>query len=118
MQSWSDSVATDPITWALGRLDAFVADATKVMIPPPPGVIAVHSVQSRGGEDTVVTHWAVVQYILSTYLPDWRDRVQPLDEDEFSWGYRWAQQREAAQQCRALGRSFPGGVLVDHGRSR
>lgn len=50
----------------------------------------------------MVEAWPVVERILAVYLPDWRDCVQPLDQDLVDRGYRWERQREAAQQCRAL----------------
>lgn len=90
----------DPAEWAVRLLDDFIEAARAVHIPSPAGVVGFGSYKTAEPDDVVLRKWAVAEQILGHYLPDWRERVQPSDGYD-RHGYRWREQREGAQLCRA-----------------
>jgi uncharacterized protein (TIGR02391 family) len=95
-----DNSKPDPLAWAIERLRTFINVSDKVHVPPPSGVISGGSYKTTSPDDEVVRQWAVVERILTRYLPDWKTRVQPPDGYSLR-GYRWRDQREAATLCLA-----------------
>ncbi|MCC5954214.1 MAG: TIGR02391 family protein [Acidimicrobiia bacterium] len=98
----SDDGADDQgsLEWATERLRRFVDASSRVLVPPPSGVIGPGSYKTKSPDDLVVEQWAVVERILQHYLPDWQARVQEPDGYDRR-GYRWRAQREAALLCLA-----------------
>lgn len=92
--------AQDPLHWATERLSEFIDASDQVHVPPPSGVISGGSYRTKAPDDEVVRQWAVVERILTRYLPDWQARTQKPDGYSKP-GYRWGEQREAALLCRA-----------------
>jgi hypothetical protein len=86
--------------WAVRQLDDFISAAEPRHIPSPPNVLGPGSYKTSEPDDVVIKKWAVVEQILTRYLADWRERIQPGD-GYTRRGYRWREQREAAQLCRA-----------------
>jgi uncharacterized protein (TIGR02391 family) len=96
----SGAPAADPLEWATERLAEFIDASDRVHVPPPSGVISGGSYRTKKPDDEVVRQWAVVERILTRYLPDWQARIQQPDGYSRP-GYRWRDQREAALLCRA-----------------
>lgn len=88
------------LAWAIERLTTFIDASQAVHVPPPADVISTGSYRTRSPDDEVVQQWAVVERILTRYLPDWQARIQPPDEYRRP-GYRWRDHREAAVLCLA-----------------
>jgi uncharacterized protein (TIGR02391 family) len=89
-----------PLEWAIQKLSTFIEASSKVRVPSPSGVISGGSYRTNSPDDEVVRQWAVVERILTRYLPDWQARIQ--EPDGYSRpGYRWRDQREAALLCLA-----------------
>lgn len=95
-----DGGKAEQLAWAITRLTTFIDASQAVHVPPPTGVFSTGSYKTRLPDDEVVRHWAVVERILTRYLPDWQARIQPPDDYRRS-GYRWRDQREAAVLCPA-----------------
>ena len=96
----ADASTPEPLQWAMEKLSEFIDASDKVHVPPPSGVISAGSYRTKIADDEVVRLWAVVERILTRYLPDWQARVQAPDGYSRR-GYRWREQREAAILCRS-----------------
>jgi uncharacterized protein (TIGR02391 family) len=95
-----DNAKPEQLAWAIERLTTFIDASEAVHVPAPAGVISPGSYKTKSPDEEVVRQWAVVERILTRYLPDWQARVQPPDQYKRT-GYRWRDQREAAVLCRA-----------------